>query len=238
MKTAFSLILLYVFINITSLTYAQSNPSEDISPGSTFKIASWSEWVGDDLYIRGPKGSKKMKNMVKIDIMNFRYSADYIYKKHIPITFFKKTESAEKPYTPIYKITIPITYKKPLILLIKSKKKINHVLYDLNDPKFQFGSYKIVNFTNTPLRVKFGSNKFTLQPKDSTSYTPKGNEKRAVGCKVGIMKESKFKIVYSNMLMRRPHKRMIMFFYSSKDQAGRSIIKSRSLVDFEQSTEP
>lgn len=227
--------LLLILTSIPSVHAQNQNrraTEKQAARGASFKVASWKGWSGQDLYIAKSGNAEKNNEMIKIDILNLRYSDNYPFKRSNPVVFYHKTDNDEQPYLPALSVPIPPGCRKPLILLHPEKEKINHIVYDLNDKDFPFGSYKVVNFTNSPLLIQFGKKRSKLPPRKSASFKPGGLEKRAVGCKIGINQGGITKVVYSNMLMRRPHKRMIMFFYSDKDQAGRPVIKSRSLVDF------
>jgi hypothetical protein len=161
------------------------------------------------------------------------YSNGYHYKVGEPIKFYIKTSNEDEPYKLILSTSIPSDVRDPLVFLTINKEKVDHMVYDLDDKKFPFGSYKIVNFTTINLLVNFDDKKFSLKPKSTQFVNPsKNGQQKAVQCRVAIENKGEIKMVYSSMLMNRPQKRMIMFFYLTKDEVGRPAIKCRSLVDF------
>lgn len=173
--------------------------------------------------------------MTKVDIFNMSYSKGYSYKIDQPLYFYTKTEDPQKPYEVALKVVIPKSYKKPLIMLILKKDGVRSLLYDLDDEKFPYGSYQIVNFTEAHLYVSFEGQNVKVKPQQKHLVRLKHNKKtKAVQLKAAVEKDGKLKLVYSNMLMNRKNKRMIMFFYPTKDQSDRPSIKSRCLVDFQQ----
>ena len=201
-------------------------------PGRTFQIACWSDWTKGELYIGNPK-KKGGSQMTKVDILNMSYSKGYSYKIDQPLYFYRKTEDLENPYAMALKVSIPQSYKKPLLMLIIEKKKIRHILYDLDANKFPYGSYKVVNFTRVNLFADFGGKKFAIKPnQDHFVSLNHGKKSKAVQLRVAMKSKKKSKLIYSNMLMNRKNKRMLMFFYATKDEADRPTIKCRSLVDF------
>ncbi|GEM_PF-4401218 len=219
---------------LSSMAVAQESRSSSGGKkykGKTFRIVCWSDWTKDEIFIRNPK--KGSKGMIPLDVRNMRYSKPYPYSAGKPLMFYKKTEDAEKPYALLLKVTIPQTVKKPLVMLVLNKEELKHSIYDLDDRKFSYGSYKVVNFTSVNLIGDFGGQKFLLKPQKNCYIQPNhGLEKKAIPCRVGVKQGSKTKLVYSKMIMNRSYKRMLMFFYPSKDEVGRTVIRSRSIVDF------
>lgn len=213
---------------------AQDKPAK----GPSFRIACWSEWTKDELFIRLPrkvKGDEDGKGkgkMLKLEILDMSYSPSYPYTPGEPLLFFKKTDDEKEPYAPELKVLIPNSYKDPLVMLMLGKEKTTHFVYDLNTKNFPFGSYKVINFSSVDLFTELAGKRFALKPKSSHMVNLSLKEKKAIQCKVAVKQNGKAKLVYSSMLMNRPNKRMLMFFFPTKDEAGRSTIKCRSLVDF------
>ena len=157
---------------------------------------------------------------------NLNEKAEWAYQKIIEL-------DPENPYVMALKVAIPKSYKKPLLMLIIEKKKVRHVLYDLDANKFPFGSYKVINFTKVHLLADLGGVKFTLKPnQDHFVRLNHGEKIKPVQLRVAIKGKKRSKLIYSSMLMNRKSKRMLMFFYATKDEADRPTIKCRSLVDF------
>ena len=216
------------------MIHAQESPDEsgEKQAGKTLRIACWSSWDKDDLYIKGKKKGAE-EEMVKLKIFNMSYSKEYHYRVGESLKFYVKTGNEENPYKLMLSANIPSSFREPLVLLSITGQGVEHMIYELDDKSFPFGSYKIVNFTPTNLFVNFDGKKFSLKPKSNFFVNPrKSGEQRAVQCRVGIRYKEDTKLVYSSMLMNNPNKRMLMFFYPTKDEAGRSAIKCRSLVDF------
>jgi hypothetical protein len=219
--------------SILLLTHV-ATAQEDAQKGKHFRIACWSEWAGDDIFIRVPKkGEEEAKDgMLKIEILDMSYSAPYPYLPGKPLQFFKKTADAKEPYAPVMDVVIPDSNKDPLVMLILGRDKISKVVYDLDPGKFPFGSYKVVNFTNEDLAAEVAGKRFKLKPRGSELVNPSSKEEKAIQFKVAANLTEKPKVVYSSMMMNLPKKRMLMFFFPVTDEAGRGTIKCRSLVDF------
>ena len=228
--SVFCLSFLFSFLCVAQ----EGVPVESVKkkPGRTFQIACWSDWTKDELYIGNPK-KKGGSQMTKVDILNMSYSQGYSYKIDQPLYFYRKTEDPENPFMMALKVAIPQTYKKPLLMLIIEKKKVRHILYDLDANKFPYGSYKVVNFTKVHLFADLGGKKFSIKPNQNHFVRlSHGKKTKAVQFRVAMKSNKKSKLIYSNMLMNRKNKRMLMFFYTTKDEADRTTIKCRSLVDF------
>lgn len=200
--------------------------------GKTFKVVCWGEWTKEDLYIGRPRKSREGR-MTKVSILNMRQSKAYPYKSGEPVVFYKQTDDEKKPYEKVISVTIPQTCSEPLIMLVLKKKKVEHMVYDLDAKQFPYGSFRVVNFSPLELRTIVGKDKFILKPKSDRTVIPNSSGKpKAVPCRVAVKSKNKTKVVYSSMLMNRPYKRHMLFFYPTKDEVGRTVFRSRSLVDF------
>ena len=212
---------------------AQSN-RDSASRGKTFTVASWSDWNGPDLYTGRPKRSGE-SSLTKLSIEDMSYSPQYPYKPGEPLVFYKKTDDPNQPYVIALKTIIPSSCKKPLIFLIPRKKgPPNHLIYDLDSKDFPFGSVKVVNLTTKGIFANVGGKQFQVKPKSSKLVQPlkQSSKPKAVSCKLAVNNNGKPKPVYSSMMMARPYMRALLFIYPTKDEAGRQVIRCRSLNDF------
>ena len=230
--------LFLTFLFLTPFAVAQERVGQlDVASnqkkksGPTFRIACWSAWTKSDLYI-----GKSKKKMVKVDIFDMSYSKKYPYTSGQPLRFYKKNQEAtgkENPYTLAMSVNIPASCKKPLVMLVLGEEGVRHMVYDLDAKKFPYGTYKVVNFTSVNLLTIMGGDSFSLKPKCNHFVKLKSRKKnKAVQCRVAVKSNGEVKLVYSSMMMNRSDKRMLLFFYPSKDEGGRMTVKCRSLVDF------
>lgn len=234
MKTVY-LLICCVILSFVSSSHAQTRPGRDshtIRPANTFRIVSSTDWTGNDLYILSPK-KKGNDSMIQLKIYDMSYSKYYPYKKGAPVSFFTKTNDPETPYTLLFKVAIPPTNKMPLIFVTRTKSKVHSRLFDIHPSTFPYGSYQMVNLTNKGLIAQFGGNRYSVKPNNSKSVRIKQARKgKAVSCKVARSEDGETKLIYSNIMMNKTNKRLLMFFYPDKDRRGRDTVQCKSLVDF------
>jgi hypothetical protein len=229
------LVILGLLGAYASCASAQSPPAAASKEhqGSTFKLACWSEWTEDALYIGRLKKRGESK-MTKLSIYNMNLSKAYPYSHGQPINFYKKTDNPEQPYQLVLSVAIPPSIKDPLVLLALQKKGASYSVYELDEAAFPYGSLQFVNFTTRALGVSVGEDDFVIKPKAAHTVIPefKGQTK-ALPCRTLVKHQGETHEVYSAMLMVRAYKRELTFFYLTKDKVGRSVMRTRSLVDFE-----
>jgi hypothetical protein len=112
---------------------------------------------------------------------------------------------------------------------------VPYSVYEMDESAFPYGSLQFVNFTTRALGVSVGEDDFVLKPKSAHTVKPQfEGQTKALPCRTLVKHKGETHEVYSSMLMARSYKRDLTFFFISKDAIGRSVMKSRSLVDFEQ----
>lgn len=215
---------------ITNLSFGQSTKSSN-----SFKIASWSDFKEDPLFIKAKKRGDSRDPMVEVEIHNMNYSTSYSYNTKDPITLYQKSNDPKKPYNVALSITIPSDIKSPLVMLLKRKTKLGYKVYDIHPASFPYGSYKVANITPQNIYVKLADKQTRINANTSKSLTvTEAQRGKAFQLQAAVKRKNKIKVMYSNMLMNRQSKRLFLFFYTSVDSRGRTRVKSKSLVDFRQ----
>lgn len=201
--------------------------------GPVFVISSWGDWKGPELFV---KQEAKWK---LLEIMDLGYSAELTYKRSEPVVIVRKvmTEKGEQ-YVPFISVAIPEACRKPLIMLVPDPKVgARTMVVDLDPKEFPWGSYKFVNFTGAKLDGLVNRTGFHVEPGGLYMFNPGKDENTRLAIQVKAMKGDQSELVYSNMVINRPSKRMLVFFHPSTDAAGGASIDTRCLVDFRQQDE-
>ena len=226
--------------NLTIIVFVSSllaglAAGQDSQSSKKFYIACWSDWDKEPLYTENLAKGKSPKNMIKVGIHIMSYSAPYSYISGKPINLYKKTDNPDAPYQIVKSIVIPEQIKLPLVMMVKGKTRWLYLIYDIHPTVFPYGSYKMVNYTAKDIYVKMGENKVGIRPKQARSVViPTESTGKALHCQSWHKEKEELVKVYSNMFMNRPEKRLLLFFYSTVDTLGQTVIKTRSLVDFKQ----
>lgn len=105
---------------------------------------------------------------------------------------------------------------------------------DLNPKEFPWGSYRFVNFTNAKLVGMASKTNFSIDPGKIHMFNPDKEKNNRLAIQVKAIKGESSEMVYSNMVINRPSKRMLVFFHPAKDPGGAERIETRCLVDFRQ----
>ena len=212
--------------------------AQSSNPKKAFKIACWSEWNKEPVYIETKKEGSTSKEMIAIETHTMSYSASYKYTATKPINLFQKSNDPENPYKLFKSISIPGSIKLPLVLLLKGKSGWKHQVYDIHPSVFPYGSYKIVNYTPQEIWTKMGSKKVRIAPNRSKSITLSSKYAgKSFHCMAAHNQKGKPQVVYSNMFKNRASKRLLLFFYTIKDAKGNRSVKTKSLVDFRQAVQ-
>lgn len=203
--------------------------AEHNAPG--FKISSWGEWKGPDLFV------KQASHWKKIDLLDLGYTESLPFRRDEPVVLARltQTDKGQDSYLPFLSVPIAANCKEPLILLVADDKGgARAMVVDLNPKEFPWGSYKFVNFTQSPLVGLVNESLFRLEPGKTSMIDPKKEANARLAIQVKTDKGDASEMIYSNMVINRPSKRMILFFHPQANGSGQPRIESRCLVDFRQ----
>lgn len=223
---------LYLMV-FSAIAQASAEPETKVT--RTFKVTCLGNWTGGDLFVDSSQEKLDSKEMAQVQVFDMSYSPAMPYKSGQPIRFFKKTASEETPYELALTVAIPKTIKSPLILLISREKKISFRVFDIDPKTFPFGSWRMVNLSKKMLLASIDKEVKPLPPGKEVDFITSG--KKFVRSWVRIGSKDSKKIVFSTMIIRRSHKRMIVFLGGGHDIHGQETLNSRMLVDFESSQE-
>lgn len=86
-------------------------------------------------------------------------------------------EEGEVVYPIIAKVKIPLIVKDPLLVMVPAKGEYVYqaLVIDRAVTDFAAGGYKMINFTNTPLRGKVGDARVEVKPRNIVTFTPGGD---------------------------------------------------------------
>lgn len=195
---------------------------------SGLRVTCLGDWKGEELFIKdSKKGSHN--GMRKVDILDRGYSPMMEYKQKEPIQFFLKTDEEKKPYALALSVKVPEGVLQPLVLLVSEDGKMLYKVFDIDPKKFPFGSCKIVNFSKKTISILMNKDGKRLKPGEQCLYpAPKEQQERAAFQMADLDKK---KLIFSTMMIRRAHKRIIIFLVNDTEK-GEGRIKPRVLVDF------
>jgi hypothetical protein len=211
------------------MVLAQDAP-KDPPAGFTFKISSWGAWKGPELFIK--HGTK----WLPVEILDLAYSSPLPYNRGEPLVLARKTPSdTGEAYVPLLSVIIPEDCREPLVLLLPDAMGASRpFVVDINPKEFPWGSYQFVNFTHSKLVGLINKSMFSVEPGKVQMINPSNSENTRLAIQVKSVKGEQSKIVYSNMVINRPSKRMLIFFHSAAGGTGEPTIETRCLVDFQQ----
>lgn len=200
------------------------------SKGLGFKISSWGEWKGPELFV------KNDSNWKKIELLDLGYTESLPFKRGEPVILVRKTQTDKgEQYLPYLTVPIAANCLQPLLILIADGKGgAKSMVVDLDPKNFPWGSYKFVNFSQAHLAGMVNQTLFKLEPGKDYMFDPKKSENNRLAIQVKTNNGETSEIIYSNMVINRPSKRMILFFHPSAGTSGEVKIESRCLVDFRQ----
>ncbi|MFC4991471.1 hypothetical protein [Rubritalea tangerina] len=203
---------------------------EETKGGKRFRVACWSDWKGEAVFFSQAKRLSE-ESMVPVDLMEMAYSGYYPYKAGVPIRFYQR--GVKVPYRMIEEVKVPSGVHEPLIFFfVSGEGKLKYRVFDTSSRKFPFGSYQFVNLSKEDMMVKFTGKPVMLRAQSAKVIDSFANKKKAYPCRVARKEATETKVVYSSMIMHRPNKRMMMFLYPGVDEAKRSKMRTRALVDY------
>jgi len=226
------------FLCYTIIFSGISQAQGDLPPvkkKTTYRVCCLGDWTKGDIYSKTDKRGAKPAYK-KLDVMDMGYSADTPFKRAKPIKFYKLTDDEETPYQEVHSVIIPQGIKTPLILLIPTKDKLLHRVYDIDPTVFPYGSFQMVNFSKMNLKVGIDDDIRPLKPKASQQFAPLKAKKKAAWLRIADAQTNAY--VFTSMIMRRQAKRVIVFIVNSAKADGTQSVKTRMLVDFEPAKEP
>lgn len=205
---------------------------EMVKSGETsFRVSCFGEWEGEDLYVNlGREGQKKQK-MKKLDLFDMGLSPIMKHTAGKPVQIYRQLVSdGEISYQTAYRIPIPQTVKKPLILFLPQGKKVFFKVFDLSAKNFPFGSCQVVNFSRGKFKIAMNKELRQLDSGKIQLFSPVKQEKERSWFRVMDLKSKT--IVFSSMMTRRKSKRTIVFLVSKVDAQGRSVVIARTMEDY------
>lgn len=211
----------------------ESDAPSERDKRSAFRTTSLGKWTGPGLFIR-EKGRWE-----SVEMLDMGLSRPIRFSRNEPVAFFRREEKdGKETYLPVTSVSLPESCLTPLILLrVLSNGAIQHYVSDMNPANFPYGGYKLVNFTRDQVAAGFGEKHFLVKPGGTELVDPRrGVESRLPIRMFRQRKGEKPEMIYSNMVMNRPGKRMFMFLCPEEDgrggEGGRPRV--RCLVDFRQ----
>lgn len=222
-----------LFLTIGGTAHARGESGEN-RPVARFTV--WGEWLGKNLYIKLPEGSRKSdEGFLKLDLLDLGYSAEVPFRRALPIELCARIEKdGETIWQPLLKVSIPGEIREPLVMIFPNgDDEATSRVFDLHRSVFPFGSYQLVNLTELRMMAKFDETGIMLPPGGRGHFKGTGQSSFNVWLRVaaeGLDKNSY--VVYSSMMKNRSDKRMFMFFHTS-DASPDMPIAVRTLVDFE-----
>lgn len=234
--------LLYYFLfGLISVVQAQESDqnSGDEGPKRTFSVTCWGEWDGPELFVKEEGQRDAEGKWHKLALADLAISPPLPFEKGSQITLYQQLEGQEGTDDEAFKVfarfKVPSTVRMPLLVLFKSGKKIQGKIFDLSPDRFPGGSYVFVNLGAKPLQIELNNKKFNLKPGQEHLVRGRIKKNQRVQIRANAMNdEGKLTNRYSSMLINRPNKRMVMFFFPTTNQAGLETISCRSVVDFVQ----
>lgn len=210
------------------LAHAKDKP-EGAHGGPAFKVSSWGNWSGPELFV------KTAGKWERLELLDMGYAKSFGFPRDQPLVFCSRQQTAKgESYVPEVTIAIPQGCREPLVLLVPVAKVPQAYVVDLCQQAFPWGSYQFVNFTGAKLAGMVASTQFVLDPGKSHCVNPAmtGNGRMAIQVKAQVA--NAWETVYSNMVINRPTKRMLVFFHPTPGTPGGGAIETRCLVDFRQ----
>lgn len=232
MKTVFTtFFLLFCLIPALAAQTQTGSSSEKEKRGSVFRSTSLGKWMGPELFIRNGK------KWEPVEMLDMGLSPAMRFSRSEPIVFARQVQvEDELKYLPVVTVKIPANCLIPLVLMqAQEDGKIQQFITDLDPKNYPYGSYKLVNFTKDTVTAQFGKKRFSLRSGGVELVDPrKDAENRLPIMIVKNHGKENAEILYSNMVMNRPAKRMVMILHPAKGRNGETIARVRSLVDFRQ----
>lgn len=222
---------------LPSLAQTASTPPADErghKRGPVLRVTALGDWLGPELDIMQPEPGTPPDEIVRvpIDPKDMCYSPAVPFRKDRPLWIVKRGSPPEKPEI-LLKVAIPSNVRQPLLLLVPKNGKVVTRIFDTNPSVFPYGSIHVVNFTTDELGVLCGKKGGRVSKGGTYQLSPArpGGKPAPELLSIGNPKDGKH--YFKSMIMRRPEKRMLVFFLTDpKDPSGPPI--NRMLVDFRQ----
>ena len=143
-----------------------------------------------------------------------------------PQRFMLRTTGAEfslKPPLPAphASVNLPLNSDRVLLACLKSgDAPVKMIAYDIGRVRIGAGDYRFFNFSHSLIAVIFGDQKFTVKPGEDTLATSAfwKNEVMEIDMEIAIMKDDKFKPVYSSQWGNRPGRRNYVFMFDGPQE--------------------
>jgi len=208
-------------------TLGSATAQDPQPPELPLRLCSWGDYHGTPLFVETTKGH------VKVDVYNMVLSP--VMKAKIPLVLYKEVKTAQgKPtYEAVLSIPVPPNRKMPLVLLRQEKDHLSAYVGECSPEIVPYEGIAIANFSKSPLGVKVGTTKMVVPP---------GGDEVAKDCGGAPMEQpypieayvpdgaGASKMVYESADVRRPSRRMFVFFYNTPDEG----IGSSSITDFKE----
>lgn len=229
--------LLQIFIvcavSASGIAFAGSQIAE-LSPGQGFRVTLFSNWEGPDLYVRYDQNYEPLR------AYRSAYTRVFPFPEEGVIALYAKVdlENNKESYQPIFQVQVPETIAEPMLLLFwdANNQRAGGKIIEFSPGKFPYGSYQIVNISDSPLYGYIGAkeNLYTCKERGGTyisDFRFKQGDK--IPIKSYIRQESaSYSVVFSTLTIHREKKRVILFLIGKRNNEGRLIYHSQSLVDY------
>lgn len=232
MKTRLLISIMTLFASLLA------SQGETAASSGDLRAALLGEWKGGDLYVIGADGEAAQLNFPTVG-----YSTPIPFERGKPVKFFAKTEDKETPFALVATTEIATEHEHPLVLLIPQAEPAEgeaaeegagqrlecHVL-DLDPKTFPFGGLDVVNLSSEKLVVEMDEDRQEVEPGGQHLYAPMKGSQVKVGIRMSPVDGDK--VVYSTLLIRRPHKRGLMVVIDDPVGPDENRINVKILVDF------
>lgn len=201
------------------------------------RFTVWGDWAGKELYLKKPgTDSKPDDGYLKLALLDLGYSTGFPFSRAKPIELCTQTEKDGEPvWQTLLNVGITAEVRESLVMIFPKgdgKGAPEYRVFDLDASTFSYGSYQLVNLTESRLLARLDEKEILLRPGAHGHF--KGTEASTLNVWLRVAAEGKDKsahVAYSSMMKNRSDKRMFMFFHAS-DASPDTPIDVRTLVDF------
>ena len=231
--------VLLIFSTFVFNVIASENQAVNISPNKGFRVTLFNKWGGPQLHIL------EKQTYVPLRVHKSAYTRIIPFQKDNSIILYSKVDGKKghEGYKPFLRVHVPDSINEPLLLLNWNSKdqKVEERIIEFSPRKFKYGTYQIVNLSDTPISGAIGAQYNSYTCEAQSSYISNFDIKE--GAKIPITAYAKktevnLSLVYSVPTIHRHRKRVIFFLKPERNKTGHLTCKAQSVVDFVKTEKP